>query len=1291
MPDIPQEIPDLNDPQPGQQKSSSDPADLSSNDPFFASYDPVDTNENNFPSVYGENLNNDSNQFEGAITENPFYETGATDHAPGAEAIIVPAEQQLHEEIQLIGSSEDVESALAGEEAEPLSADQTIVTINFLWVGDEDALEDRPQDINFSLMLHETVIAGYTANADTGSIEVSDLPSFDANGQPAEYTLNSYLYKSNDRYKMTCDYDRSDLYHQEISAVFTYIPPKEKEYSIHVIMDDAEDLDHIRPETVTLIALQGESEIARQDLHLNSSSPSLTFTLPTFDENGIPAVYTFAAVPVNGYVHELKPVSTHTAFENWSAIFTHIPETNRTLTVNIVYEEIVEGDFANGSAKDYRPSLSEMNGMAVVSCKISSEASSFTKDLSGKNLFLSDQEVNEGWDFDGDATYRYKVWIPQDTASISIEKCSVPGPYVTDPLEEMQVINDEITIHARQVSMHIYTIRKEWIDEENRYGLRPDYVNAMVYQNNECIGIYPLSDEIQLLLPMEDKEGNPCSYAFFERKGDDSSFHVAESPSEIIDQALSNPLSDLADLASQPADALLDGPQLMAENTPASMPPSLNGTVPTYRSGTWYCHYDGLEYYWSQSSKRWFPIYLIGDETPPDMDTVPPPEIPHYTSTWSNDEDTWTFKNTLNDDFVCIDITKIWDDNGNTSGQRPEAISFCIEACSGQLRLPETPLLHAEPCYNRNTGNTDFAIYCDQPFTDNMGNESKISENIYRNEAYVLIYPFGSVIPSSVTLTADGTTIPLSLIAPEGKLSVTVNESQYENGIAGTNSAFPVNNYILLNRKNQLCLIDGNTVYSASMPKKTSNGQDQLTISSDYLDIYDIHQIYTSVSKYYSESLLNRLTGDHSWKDNGNNTWTYRAVIKKEDGISKYQVYEADGTLLSLSGIYECINGTKSNPASAANGYSIINSLIQIDSTPEDSVPEEVYSIPEDPSSISESVPEEPVSVPDSIPEEPTSSPDSILSEPESTPPDPTSIPDSTLSEPESTPPEPTSEPDSTEPEPTSTPDSRQEEPTSTPESTPGESTSKQEIITVSGRKIWDDSNNYDKLRPETITVRLFADGKECADQIVSEKTGWSYEFENLPADASGKEIQYTIDEDSVQGYIKTVSGYNLINTHHVDKAERITEDTIMISGSKTWQDSNNADGIRPSSITVKLFGDGKLVASTRVSEETQWKYLFTNLPRSSGGKAIQYTIDEDPVNGYTMTVNGYNLINTHTPAKTTITPTQITPTTPSGTSSQKNNVVFTGDRSPLLTLTLISGAALIAIILIIRNYFRHP
>ena len=190
------------------------------------------------------------------------------------------------------------------------------------------------------------------------------------------------------------------------------------------------------------------------------------------------------------------------------------------------------------------------------------------------------------------------------------------------------------------------------------------------------------------------------------------------------------------------------------------------------------------------------------------------------------------------------------------------------------------------------------------------------------------------------------------------------------------------------------------------------------------------------------------------------------------------------------------------------------------------------------------------------------------------------------------------------------------------------------ETIDISGTKTWNDEGNKDKTRPEKITIYLLANGKQVDAKEISEKDGWKYSFTGLAKyDENKQEIKYTVDESEVEKYTKQVNGYDIVNTYTPDNPP--TPETIDISGAKTWNDANNKDGIRPKAIKVKLLANGKEKTSVITTEEQDWKYSFTKLPKyDDDGKEIKYTVDEENVRGYTKKIDGYDITNTHTPTE---------------------------------------------------------
>ena len=88
------------------------------------------------------------------------------------------------------------------------------------------------------------------------------------------------------------------------------------------------------------------------------------------------------------------------------------------------------------------------------------------------------------------------------------------------------------------------------------------------------------------------------------------------------------------------------------------------------------------------------------------------------------------------------------------------------------------------------------------------------------------------------------------------------------------------------------------------------------------------------------------------------------------------------------------------------------------------------------------------------------------------------------------------------------------------------------EVTEVAVKKVWDDKENKDGLRPEKITVRLLADGQEVAVKEITTTDNWQASFTDLPEYKDGKKIVYTITEDPVAGYTSKIDGFTVTNRH---------------------------------------------------------------------------------------------------------------------------------------------------------------
>ncbi|QNN72425.1 Cna B-type domain-containing protein [Vagococcus carniphilus] len=192
-----------------------------------------------------------------------------------------------------------------------------------------------------------------------------------------------------------------------------------------------------------------------------------------------------------------------------------------------------------------------------------------------------------------------------------------------------------------------------------------------------------------------------------------------------------------------------------------------------------------------------------------------------------------------------------------------------------------------------------------------------------------------------------------------------------------------------------------------------------------------------------------------------------------------------------------------------------------------------------------------------------------------------------------------------------------------------------EELVDIDGEKIWEDQNNKLNLRPKEIIVDLYQKGFDGQKdtridyQIVKGSmmsSKWYYSFENLPKhDNKKREITYYVEEREEYDHYESSSSdkYNIKNTLIREKTE--------LSGKKEWYDDTEKD--RPSSITVNLYGESKgkkeKVASQKVTSNNNWAYKFTNLNKHDDElNVIKYTVEEEPVEGYTTKIDGTTIKN---------------------------------------------------------------
>ena len=198
--------------------------------------------------------------------------------------------------------------------------------------------------------------------------------------------------------------------------------------------------------------------------------------------------------------------------------------------------------------------------------------------------------------------------------------------------------------------------------------------------------------------------------------------------------------------------------------------------------------------------------------------------------------------------------------------------------------------------------------------------------------------------------------------------------------------------------------------------------------------------------------------------------------------------------------------------------------------------------------------------------------------------------------------------------------------------------------------KVWDDANDQDKVKPQSITVKLlangeaakYADGTPVADVVLNEANHWTGMVTGLPINAGGKAIAYSWSEAAIEGYNLDDQGVAQPLTVSVDDSRiatltnRHTPEETQIAVKKVWDDAENQDGKRPDAVTVELLANNVPVAEAVLNAANSWSYTFEHLAKKAKGAVITYTVREINVpEGYAATVsgdaeNGFTVTNTH-------------------------------------------------------------
>ena len=159
--------------------------------------------------------------------------------------------------------------------------------------------------------------------------------------------------------------------------------------------------------------------------------------------------------------------------------------------------------------------------------------------------------------------------------------------------------------------------------------------------------------------------------------------------------------------------------------------------------------------------------------------------------------------------------------------------------------------------------------------------------------------------------------------------------------------------------------------------------------------------------------------------------------------------------------------------------------------------------------------------------------------------------------------------------------------------------------VSIPVTKVWEDNNNHDGNRPEKVIVNLLGNGNKVAQAALSEASGWSWQFTDLPERSGGENIVYTVTEEPVPLYTAHIDGFTITNVY--------TPETTSASVMKVWLDNDNEKGMRPDSIRCTL-NNGESVV---LDASNQWSATIEGLPTIVNGQPAVYSWTEHETIGY--------------------------------------------------------------------------
>ena len=179
------------------------------------------------------------------------------------------------------------------------------------------------------------------------------------------------------------------------------------------------------------------------------------------------------------------------------------------------------------------------------------------------------------------------------------------------------------------------------------------------------------------------------------------------------------------------------------------------------------------------------------------------------------------------------------------------------------------------------------------------------------------------------------------------------------------------------------------------------------------------------------------------------------------------------------------------------------------------------------------------------------------------------------------------------------------------------------DTLDIEVSKIWEDNNNVQNARPNSVTLFLSGNSQEYStiltldNETKDNNNIWKGKISGLPKyNVNGDEINYVLDENPVDSVFYTKTNVDQESKTVTNKFGIPTE-SIQIPVTKVWDDSNNVAGKRPQTIELQIINKAtKEVVATQIMQGNSttnegWSYTFEVPKYGETTEEIEYEIGE--------------------------------------------------------------------------------